>query len=121
MRSESDAGVRTEHRPGLRLTARHDRALRGGRDNVEVKTLGTYLQEQLSWREKLFLTGALRADKNSAFGQDFKSVVYPAASLSWVVGEEGFFPKQDYLSSLRLRSAYGQSGQRPNFREAVRS
>ena len=91
-----------------------------GETNVEVKTLGTYLQEQLAWRERLFLTGALRADKNSAFGQNFKSVVYPAASLSWVVGEEGFFPKQDYVSSLRLRSAYGESGQRPNFRDAVR-
>jgi TonB-linked SusC/RagA family outer membrane protein len=91
-----------------------------GETNVEVKTLGTYLQEQLSWRERLFLTGAVRSDKNSAFGQDFKSVVYPAASLSWVVGEEGFFPKQDYVSSLRLRTAYGESGQRPNFRDAVR-
>jgi len=91
-----------------------------GETNVEVKTLGEYLQEQLSWRERLFLTGALRSDKNSAFGQGFKNVVYPAASLSWVIGEEGFFPKQDYLSSLRLRTAYGESGQRPNFRDAVR-
>lgn len=91
-----------------------------GETNTEVKTLGTYLQEQLSWRERLFLSGALRADKNSAFGQNFKSVVYPAASLSWVVGEEGFFPKQDYLSSVRLRTAYGESGQRPRFRDAVR-
>jgi hypothetical protein len=91
-----------------------------GETNVEVKTIGTYLQEQLAWRERLFLTGALRADKNSAFGQDFKSVVYPAASLSWVVGEEGFFPKQDIVSSLRFRSAYGESGQRPNFRNAIR-
>ena len=91
-----------------------------GETNVENKTLGAYLQEQLSWREKLFLTGALRGDKNSAFGQDFRSVLYPAASLSWVVGEEGFFPKQDILSSLRLRTAYGESGQRPRFRDAVR-
>jgi len=91
-----------------------------GETNVENKTLGGYLQEQLSWREKLFVTGALRGDKNSAFGQDFRKVLYPSASVSWVLGEEGFFPKQDYLSSLRLRTAYGESGQRPNFRNAVR-
>ena len=91
-----------------------------GETNIENKTLGAYVQEQLSWRERLFVTGALRGDKNSAFGQDFKSVLYPAASLSWVVGEEGFFPKQDIVSSLRLRTAYGESGQRPNFRDAVR-
>ena len=90
-----------------------------GEANFENKTLGAYLQEQLAWRDKVFASGALRGDKNSAFGQEFKRVLYPSVSLSWVVGEEGFFPKQDYVSSLRLRSAYGQSGQRPNFRDAI--
>lgn len=90
-----------------------------GEANFENKTLGAYLQEQVAWRDRLFVNGALRGDKNSAFGQDFKSVVYPALSLSWVLGEEGFFPKQDYVSSARFRAAYGQSGQRPNFRDAI--
>ena len=90
-----------------------------GEANVENKTLGAYLQEQLAWRDKVFANGALRGDKNSAFGQNFKSVVYPALSLSWVFGEESFFPKQDYLSSARFRTAYGESGQRPNFRDAI--
>src|SRR5690349_22593672 len=90
-----------------------------GEANLENKTLGAYLQEQVAWRDKLFANAALRGDKNSAFGQDFKSVVYPALSLSWVLGEEDFFPKQDYVSSARFRAAYGQSGQRPNFRDAI--
>lgn len=90
-----------------------------GEANVENKTLGAYLQEQLAWRDKVFATGALRGDKNSAFGQDFKSILYPALSLSWVLGEENFFPRQDYLSSARFRTAYGESGQRPNFRDAI--
>ena len=90
-----------------------------GEANLENKTLGAYLQEQLSWRDRVFVNGALRGDKNSAFGQNFKSVVYPALSMSWVLGEEGFFPKQDYLSSARFRTAYGESGQRPNFRDAI--
>ena len=88
--------------------------------NIENKTIGALVQEQLSWRERLFVTGAVRSDKNSAFGQDFKKIVYPAASVSWVIGEEGFFPRQDIVSSLRLRTAYGESGQRPRFRDAVR-
>jgi TonB-dependent starch-binding outer membrane protein SusC len=90
-----------------------------GEANFENKTLGAYLQEQVAWRDRLFVNGALRGDKNSAFGQDFKSVVYPALSLSWVLGEEDFFPKQEYVSSARFRAAYGQSGQRPNFRDAI--
>lgn len=87
--------------------------------NTEVRTLGYYGREQLAWRDKVFLTGALRTDKNSAFGQDFKNVLYPSLSGSWVIGEEDFFPKSlSAISSLRLRAAYGKAGQRPGFRSA---
>ncbi|MFL5563067.1 MAG: SusC/RagA family TonB-linked outer membrane protein [Gemmatimonadaceae bacterium] len=81
-------------------------------------TIGGYVSEQLGWRDKVFGTAAVRTDRNSAFGTDFGWVYYPAFSLSWVVGEEGFFPQQPYVSSLRLRAAYGESGQRPTFRQA---
>ena len=91
-----------------------------GEGNVENKTIGGYVTEQVAWRDRLFVNGALRGDKNSAFGQNFESIIYPALSLSWVAGEEGFFPRQDYVSTLRLRTAYGESGQRPNFRDAIK-
>ncbi len=87
--------------------------------NSDVITIGGYVQQQLAWRDKVFLSGALRGDDNSAFGQDFSFIYYPSASLSWVIGEESFFPQNDWLSSLRLRAAYGQSGQRPGFRNAI--
>jgi outer membrane receptor protein involved in Fe transport len=89
-------------------------------DNTENITIGTYIQQQVSWRDRLFVTVALRGDDNSAFGQDFGYVNYPAASLSWVLGEEPFFPQNDILSAFRVRAAYGESGQRPNFRDAAK-
>jgi TonB-linked SusC/RagA family outer membrane protein len=87
--------------------------------NSDIITLGAYLQQKLSWRDRLFLTAAVRGDDNSAFGQDFKLVYYPSASLSWVIGDESWFPRVPGVSSLRLRTSYGQSGQRPGFRNAV--
>jgi TonB-linked SusC/RagA family outer membrane protein len=87
--------------------------------NSDVITIGGYVQQQLAWRDRVFLSGAIRGDDNSAFGQDFSFIYYPSASLSWVIGEESFFPQNDWLSSLRLRAAYGQSGQRPGFRNAI--
>lgn len=90
-----------------------------GEANTGDITLGAYGTEQLSWRDRLFLTGGLRGDKNSAFGLNFKEVYYPSASLSWVIGEEPWFPKQDMFSSLRLRAAYGESGRQPGFRDAI--
>ncbi|HZO20731.1 MAG TPA: SusC/RagA family TonB-linked outer membrane protein [Gemmatimonadaceae bacterium] len=88
-------------------------------DNVENITVGLYAQQQLAWKDRLFVTGAIRADDNSAFGQDFGLVYYPSASISYVISEEQFFPVTRWLSSLRLRGAYGESGQRPSFRDAV--
>jgi TonB-linked SusC/RagA family outer membrane protein len=92
--------------------------------NQEIKTVGGYLREQLAWRDRLFVTGALRADENSAFGKDFSLAYYPAASVSWVVSEEPFFQSipgigsAGALDQLRLRTSYGRSGQRPGFRQA---
>jgi TonB-linked SusC/RagA family outer membrane protein len=90
-----------------------------GAANSEVVTVGAFLQQKFAWRDKVFFTAAVRGDDNSAFGQDFELITYPSASLSWVIGEESFFPQNRWLSSLRLRSSYGQSGQRPGFRNAV--
>ncbi len=82
-------------------------------------TLGAYGTEQLSWRDRVFVTGGLRGDKNSAFGLNFKEIYYPSASVSWVLGEEPWFPKTDMFSSLRMRAAYGESGRQPGFRNAI--
>lgn len=87
--------------------------------STDNKTLGYFVQEEVSWRDRLFVTGALRNDKNSAFGQNFGSIWYPSLGASWVVSDEGFFPKTDLLTSLRLRASNGRSGRQPNFRDAI--
>jgi TonB-dependent starch-binding outer membrane protein SusC len=90
-----------------------------GEFNQEVVTVGFIGQQQFTFKDRLFLTGALRTDRNSAFGTNFTWVAYPSASLSWVVSEEGFFPRTDFVDQLRLRTAIGTSGQRPVFRDAA--
>ena len=90
-----------------------------GENSQDVITLGGYVQERVSWRDRVIATAALRADRNSAFGVNFGWVSYPSLGLSWVLGEEPFFPKSKWVSSLRLRSSYGVSGQKPNFRDAI--
>lgn len=85
----------------------------------EVITVGGFARQEFGWRDRVFLAGSIRGDDNSAFGTDFGFIYYPSASLSWVVSEEPFFPELGFLSSLRLRTAIGTSGLRPNFRDAV--
>ncbi|HKP15444.1 MAG TPA: SusC/RagA family TonB-linked outer membrane protein [Gemmatimonadaceae bacterium] len=81
----------------------------------DIRTLGFLGREQLAWRDRLFLTGSVRTDKNSAFGANYSRVVYPSLSASWVASEEEFFPKIPALSQLRLRAAVGSAGQNPGY------
>ncbi len=92
-----------------------------GEGNLRNATLSAYAQEQLAWRDRLFLNAALRGDKNTAFGTDIGWIWYPSFSGSWVVSEEKFFPQIDALSDLRLRAAYGQAGLRPGATDALLS
>ncbi|HEY6158801.1 MAG TPA: SusC/RagA family TonB-linked outer membrane protein [Gemmatimonadales bacterium] len=88
--------------------------------NLENKTLGVYVQEQVGLRDRLFLTGALRGDDNSAFGVNYDFVVYPKLSASWVISDESFFPR-GVVSALKLRGAWGKAGQQPNAFAAVQT
>jgi TonB-linked SusC/RagA family outer membrane protein len=85
------------------------------------KTLGFFLEEQVSIRDRLTLTGALRTDQNSAFGTDFQRVYYPKAAISWVMSEESFFPQLDWLNYFRPRLSYGASGVQPGPNDAART
>ncbi len=84
-----------------------------GQTYYETVTLGSYLEETLGLNERLFLTGAVRVDGASAFGRDYTATVYPKASISWLVSQEPFVPHVPGLDELRLRYAYGASGQQP--------
>lgn len=86
--------------------------------NTDIVTLGYLANQRLEWRDRVFLSLGLRADKNSNFGVNLPFVKYPSVGLSWVVADEPFFPQNMFFSALRLRAAYGESGQRPEFRQA---
>ncbi len=85
------------------------------------KTLGLFAEEQITFRDRLTLTAAVRSDQNSAFGTDFQRVYYPKAALSWVMSEESFFPQLDWLNYFRPRMSYGASGVQPGPNDAART
>ncbi len=87
---------------------------------VENKSAGFYVQEQLSFSDRFFLTGAVRWDDNSAFGalrggeeSSWSPEVYPKVSGTWVITEESFWGLES-VNSLRLRGAWGKAGRQPN-------
>ncbi len=82
----------------------------------DSKTVGVFGRQELSFNDRLFLSASLRADNNSGLVREVSGLsYYPSVNGSWVLSRESFFPKQDYLSQLRLRAGWGQAGQRPGF------
>jgi TonB-linked SusC/RagA family outer membrane protein len=105
--------------PGLSALSATTVSRSNAQDRLEDVTIGFYAQQQLSWRDRLFLTAAVRADDNSAFGQNFDRVYYPKFSASWVVSDES--SALPFLNTLRLRAAYGESGKQPTTFSAIRT
>lgn len=83
-----------------------------GQTFEEQTSLGFFLQEQIGFKDRLYGTVAVRVDDNSAFGEDFSLVVYPKASLSYVISDEDFFDV-GFVDDLKLRAAWGQAGNAP--------
>ena len=92
----------------------------GGETFVENKTFGVFVQETVGWRDQVFVTAALRADANSAFGESFDAAYYPKLSGSWVISDADFFDVSA-IETLRLRAAWGRSGMQPDAFAAVRT
>jgi TonB-dependent starch-binding outer membrane protein SusC len=90
----------------------------------ENNSVGYYVQEQFGWKNRLFVTLALRADDNSSFGTDFNIITYPKASIAWVLSEEpmlrGLF-QSAYLDNFKFRAAWGQAGKAPAPYSATRT
>jgi hypothetical protein len=106
--------------PGLTALSATTTSRSNAQDLIEDATVGLYVQQQVSWRDRLFLTAAVRADDNSAFGQNFDRVYYPKFSASWVLSDESFFALP-FLTTFRLRGAYGESGKQPATYSAIRT
>jgi TonB-linked SusC/RagA family outer membrane protein len=80
-------------------------------DRFRIEELGIYGQEEfLTLQERLLLTAGFRADRSSANGDDDKYFFYPKASASY-----RFVGATPWLSELKLRAAFGQTGNRPLF------
>ncbi len=93
--------------------------IQGDENTSESRTLGAYIEEGIAWRDRVFVTGAVRSDRNSAFGANFKTVFYPKLSVSWVLSDEEFFPKLSWVNQIRVRTASGAAGVQPGTTDAV--
>lgn len=63
-----------------------------------------------SWKNKYLLTGTLRIDGSSRFGEDNKFGSFPSVAAAWKIGQEPFIADMGLFSTLKLRASWGQTG-----------
>ena len=78
-------------------------------DRLIQQDKGLFVQEEINYNDQIIATLGLRADKSSNNGDPNELFYYPKASLAANLHNFDFFSSQS-ISQLKLRVAYGQSG-----------
>lgn len=87
--------------------------LPGTDSRSEFSVSGAYLQQNFKFKDQIFITGAVRVDGSSAFGEDERSQVYVKASGSYLLSGTDWWaglPLSKWWNVAKLRIAYGESG-----------
>ncbi|MHB1179533.1 MAG: SusC/RagA family TonB-linked outer membrane protein, partial [Daejeonella sp.] len=63
-----------------------------------------------SYKDTYLLTGSMRADGSSRFGEGNKWGYFPSAAFAWRAINEDFAKKLDFLSDLKFRLSWGITG-----------
>ncbi|MDR0844673.1 MAG: TonB-dependent receptor [Tannerella sp.] len=82
-------------------------AATGKEENVIISGFGRL---DLTWKDKYFLTGTLRRDGSSKFGENNKWGWFPGASAAWKLNNESFLESAENLDLLKLRLGWGVTG-----------
>ncbi|MFW5760898.1 MAG: SusC/RagA family TonB-linked outer membrane protein [Cyclobacteriaceae bacterium] len=60
--------------------------------------------------DKILLTATIRADGSSNFGPNNKWGYFPSFALGYQLNEEPFMENLDFISNLKIRASWGQTG-----------
>ena len=77
---------------------------------TQSKLLSYFGNINYVFADKYLVTGTLRYDGSSRFGQNNRFGFFPSGSLGWVISKEGFMQNIGLISNLKLRAGYGIVG-----------
>lgn len=63
-----------------------------------------------NYKEKYMASVIMRADGSSIFARGNRWGYFPSFSAGWVVTNEDFIPKLDWLDFIKIRASWGQNG-----------
>jgi len=107
--------------PGAKVLENAETVTNYNEDYDGRKSGGFFVQEQLGWNNRLFITGGFRADSHSNFGNDLEHdyflLIYPKLQATYSLSDHSFWPS--WWETSRIRAAYGESGEPPPAGESL--
>lgn len=105
-------GISADGLPPIVETAESGSILAQGESRSQISYWGSFIQQSFSFKNKLYVNGAVRVDGASTFGEDQRNQLYAKASISYIVSEEEFWENTfgDAFSTFKLRGSWGQAG-----------
>ena len=72
-----------------------------------------FLNTEYSYADRYLISGSLRRDGSSSFGDNNKYGLFWSIGVGWNVAKESFMSNVDFISDLKLRASYGANGNDP--------
>ncbi|SHF91453.1 TonB-linked outer membrane protein, SusC/RagA family [Flavobacterium fluvii] len=77
---------------------------------VETFKISQFGSVKYVFDERYILSGTVRRDGSSRFGENNKYGIFPSASLAWNAKNEKFLTNNKYVSNFKLRASWGVNG-----------
>lgn len=106
-------GARGEGLPNdeTRALSQTERALTPRSGNESEYTFNSFLAiANYKIKDRYFAQGSFRVDGSSRLGQENKYGIFPALGVGYLISEEDFIKKYDWISFLKIKSSLGQTG-----------
>lgn len=74
------------------------------------KILSAFGRVNYTFQDRYLFTATFRADGSTRFGEENKFGYFPSFALAWQLGDEDFMQDLNFLSELKPRVSWGQTG-----------
>lgn len=80
-------------------------------NNIQKSTIGSYIGRiNYNLLNKYLVTASMRSDRSSKFRGSNQTSFFPSIGLGWRVSGESFMQNLDFISNLKLRASWGETG-----------
>ena len=98
----------------IQLTEKPDNIQGNGAYNPDIRTISYFGRASYNLMDRYVLTGTIRRDGSSNFGQGNRWGTFPSVAGAWRISEEPFMKDLKFVDNLKLRVGWGQTGNAGN-------